>query len=83
MLVRSKGQDGHGVCSNGCKGVAYDSRRGRAGCPHCDNSWAPVRNVMPWDGDMRVRFHVCRQCGKSFKSIESMKENDNRGIHGA
>ncbi|MFH0825279.1 MAG: hypothetical protein V2B18_21215 [Pseudomonadota bacterium] len=43
---------------------------GCAPCPFCEAPWAPVRNVLPWAGNMRVRYHVCRRCGKSFKSVE-------------
>lgn len=43
-----------------------------AACPYCRAPWAPVRNVMPWEGNTRVRYHACRRCGKSFKSIEHL-----------
>lgn len=62
-----------GECPNtdSVKQSVYTNSIGRAPCPHCHAPWAPVRNVMPSDGEVRIRYHICRRCGKSFKSVEN------------
>jgi DNA-directed RNA polymerase subunit M/transcription elongation factor TFIIS len=43
-------------------------------CPACRSSAVRVHTTKPVrDGDMaRVRYHTCRICGASFKSVEDL-----------
>ena len=50
-------------------GVTYDRRVG-AECPMCRLPKCYVRDTMPWQDDIRIRYHVCRRCGHLFKSVE-------------
>lgn len=51
-------------------GVTYDRIKG-ARCPRCQMPGG-VTNTLPWEDDMRVRYHICRRCGGRFKSMESL-----------
>jgi len=52
------------------KGAEYDHKVG-ACCPICRRGRAPVYRTMPWRDNLRERYHRCRFCGWSFKSVES------------
>jgi len=56
-------------------GVDYSARYG-ARCPACGQR-TRIYRTMPWDGDLRVRYHKCEHqgcivnaLGTSIKSIE-------------
>lgn len=54
------------------KGVSYDRKMGGACCPKCGIDKASVKNVLPWDGNTRIRYHACQACKHKFKSIEEV-----------
>lgn len=56
-------------------GVDYSPRHG-ALCPWCSTK-AKIIRTMPWDGDLRVRYHRCQRpgcvlakLGTTIKSVE-------------
>lgn len=56
-------------------GVAYSRLQNGAACPRCKTPKAQVLRTMPWEGEgtksqTRLRYHWCRICGASFKSLE-------------
>lgn len=51
-------------------GVTYDRIKG-AICPRCSMPGG-VTNTLPWEDGLRVRYHICRRCGKKYKSVESL-----------
>jgi len=53
------------------EGVDYHRITG-ARCPKCKMDSAFVSNTLPWEDDIRIRYHDCRRsgCGARFKSIE-------------
>ncbi|RLB88632.1 MAG: hypothetical protein DRH26_13195 [Deltaproteobacteria bacterium] len=51
------------------EGVDYSKVTGTI-CPSCRMPGAFVRNTLPWEDGLRVRYHTCRRCGTNFKSIE-------------
>lgn len=52
-------------------GVTYHRIYG-AECPRCKMRKAHVRNTLPWEDNLRERYHCCRRCGATFKSIEDL-----------
>lgn len=57
-------------------GVDYSPRTG-ATCPCCGAEKLGVRTTRPWDGTLRVRFHLCSnprcllaQLKQGIKSVE-------------
>lgn len=57
-------------------GVDYSPRLG-AVCPFCSTPRARVATSLPWDGDCKVRYHICgnadcplQQLGITIKSVE-------------
>jgi len=53
----------------GIPGVDFDRRHG-AICPRCKRFKGGVTHVLPWEGDVKIRYHTCRLCGTKYKSIE-------------
>jgi len=51
-------------------GTEYNRITG-ASCTACRASGAYTRNTLPWESGLRIRYHTCRRCGTSFKSIET------------
>lgn len=53
------------------EGVDYHRITG-ARCPKCKMDSAFVSNTLPWEDNIRIRYHDCRRsgCGARFKSIE-------------
>lgn len=56
-------------------GVDYSARSG-AICPGCGKK-APIYKTLPWDGDIRIRYHRCAtpDCplailGRGIKSVQ-------------
>ncbi len=56
-------------------GVDYSSRNG-ASCPWCGKR-TKIYKTMPWEDDIRIRYHLCvngrcalKSLGSSIKSIE-------------
>lgn len=43
-------------------------------CPKCHMSGGRVRNTLPWENGIRVRYQMCRRCGYLFKSAEIYKQ---------
>ncbi|MEN6424030.1 MAG: hypothetical protein ABFE13_01605 [Phycisphaerales bacterium] len=39
----------------------------RVRCPYCSSTDCPVYN----SNNIPIRYHKCRQCGHSFKSVET------------
>lgn len=39
-------------------------------CPLCGRTKCQVNTVGRWSGPVRERYHNCRHCGHSFKSVE-------------
>ena len=56
----------------GDSGADYHQIDG-AKCPRCRMGPASVRNTMPWADGLRERYHICRRCGNTFKSIEVLR----------
>uniref|UniRef100_A0A6M3J593 Uncharacterized protein n=1 Tax=viral metagenome TaxID=1070528 RepID=A0A6M3J593_9ZZZZ len=56
-------------------GVTFDRRAG-ADCPMCRFPKCNVRDTMPWQDDIRIRYHVCRRCGHQFKSVEEYAKRE-------
>lgn len=52
------------------QGVDYTSKD-KAPCPLCGSRKVKVTNTLPWEGDIRIRYHQCRVCRHKFKSIET------------
>lgn len=56
---------------SGNYGVDYSPKFG-AECPRCGfyNKTHRHTKVMPWQWDIRFRYHCCKVCGTTFKSVE-------------
>lgn len=52
------------------QGASYDRKKSGAECPNCRTEKAAVIRTLPWEGDIRIRYHHCQSCGMRFKSIE-------------
>ena len=39
-------------------------------CPLCGQKKCSIRCVGKWSGSVRERYHICRSCSHSFKSVE-------------
>lgn len=39
-------------------------------CPACRSKHVKTRNTLGWQDGMRLRYHVCEDCGERFKSLE-------------
>ena len=50
--------------------VTYNRKVGAA-CPNCGRKKASVVRSMDWEDDVRIRYHKCRFCQNTFKSVES------------
>lgn len=42
----------------------------RIRCPDCKSFNCPINNTQPQTGNIIIRYHDCKDCGKHFKSIE-------------
>ena len=51
-------------------GVRFDRKAGVDPCPYCKAPMGKVYRTKKWDGGVRERYHVCRRCGQTFKSVE-------------
>lgn len=47
-------------------------------CPgqRCRSLDCPAYNVQPAERTHRIRYHKCRKCGKTFKSVEYFPEGN-------
>lgn len=51
-------------------GVRFDRQNGVSRCPKCLSRSIKTVNTQPWEGNIRIRYHLCGFCGNKFKSIE-------------
>jgi len=58
------------------RGVDWSPKWG-AICPRCGKKKCDVTRTMKWEGNTRIRYHKCKYCKKSFKSLETNYKTHN------